>query len=75
MIYYISIYCHLLHFPFLPFTTIYYSFYYIIYYNLQLGNIYYHLFHLFQMVFFIYYYLLFPGQLGDGIHIYKVIQT
>ena len=64
MTYYIFIYYHLSHFPFLPFTTIYYSFYY----NLQFGNIYCHLFHLLQMVFFIYYHLfhLLPGQLGDA---------
>ena len=49
MIYYIFIYYRLLHSPFL-FTTINYIFDYIIYHISQFGSIYYHLFHLLQMV-------------------------
>ena len=59
----------LLYFSFLPFTTIYHSFYYIIYYNSQFGNIYYHWFNIPELYkwkkpfvingFFIYYHLYF----------------
>ena len=42
------IYYNVFHFPFVPFTTIYYRFNYIIFYNLHFGNIHYHLL---QMVF------------------------